>query len=252
MQAMAGELPWPWRLGRNLIDLIYPPACALCGLRLHPFEQTVCETCRRRILTESTWRCRRCGATGAGESPSPGAPCRFCPPPGACYQGVLSATRYTDASALCVARFKYQRRLELGRLMADMTVARLAEPIRDLEDRVGWVAPVPLHWLRRARRGFNQSHELARRLAHALALPLKPGLLRRRRYTRPQVRVARERRAENVRGAFVVGRAYRGAPLPGVLLVDDVVTTGATVGECARVLTEAGAAQVWVASFARA
>jgi len=139
----------------------------------------------------------------------------------------------------------------MGDLIADIMIARLAEPILSLEERVSWVVPVPLHWTRRTSRGFNQSERLAAVLAKAVGLSYRRDVLRRIRRTKMQVRLPRGQREENVAGAFVV-RPGAGASLPGILLVDDVITTGSTVRECARVLSEAGAEQVWIATFAQA
>lgn len=163
---------------------------------------------------------------------------------------------YNAPAATVVHAFKYERRMEIGRLIGDIMVARLTEPLSVLESRVKWIVPVPLHWTRRMWRGFNQSEVLATRLAESTGLPLVHALRRTRR-TRMQTRIPRSRREANVAGAF----AFKplpltdwdpAAPAPGVLLVDDVVTTGHTVTECARVLLAAGAPQVWIASFARA
>lgn len=251
MTDMKASASSPARWVRALVDLIYPPSCGLCAVRLHPFEQTVCEDCRGSMLARDSWRCPRCGATGRGEPPSPGIPCPECPDEGAAYRGVLSATRYgVPAARRCVQLFKYDRRLEMGSVMADIMVARLAEPLLALEDRIEWIVPVPLHWRRRAFRGFNQSLLLARRLSQAMEAPLKPEVLRRIRHTQMQSRLPGDKRAENVDGAFAVPRRHHGR-LPGILLVDDVVTGAHTAAECARVLAEAGAPQIWVASFAR-
>lgn len=244
-----GATPFPWL--NAAIDLLYPPACSLCRVRLHRSEQIVCDPCRGEILPSDISRCPHCGATGAGNPPSPQRPCPKCPPPGAHYRGVLAASHYRDRAARCVHLFKYERRLEMGNLMADMMVARLAEPLAVLGERVQWIVPVPLHWRRRLMRGFNQSEILAKRLADAVGAEMQPSALRRIRHTKMQVRIPKEKRAENVAGAFEVNPRFRGA-LPRVLLVDDVVTSGHTVAECARVLAAAGAEQVWVASFARA
>ncbi len=234
--------------GAAALDLLFPETCPLCGIRLTVAEQTICDPCRASVATEDEWRCARCGATGSGPSPRKGAMCRFCPAPEDHYQGALAATRYAGRAADCVKRFKYNRRLEMGRMMADLLVARVAEPARALEDRVGWIVPVPLHWTRRSTRGFNQSQILAERLGIALGLPVIPALTRDRR-TRMQTRIPHEQRAANVKDAFGFSSEYKSPP--GVLLVDDVVTTGNTVNECARVLREAGAPQVWVVCFAR-
>lgn len=235
----------------GLLDFIYPPLCALCAVRLVAFESELCDECRRAVLANPTWRCRLCGGTGTGAPPPPSGRCPLCPPLDAGYCGVLSAAPYAGEAARCVHLFKYHRRLEIGRMMAGMMVARLAEPILALEDRVSWVAPVPLHWRRRAWRGFNQAELLGRSLASAAHLSFQPRLLRRVRHTRMQVRVPAHRRADNVRGAFACA-SRQGQGIPGVLLVDDVVTSGHTVAECARVLRSAGCPEIWVASFARA
>jgi ComF family protein len=237
-------------LVRGVVDLLYPPACALCGERLVPIETELCDPCRARVLPTPEWRCRLCGATGWGPPPRRG-PCAFCPPPEADYRGVLSATTYRPEAARCVHLFKYHRRLEIGAMLARMLVSRLAEPVQVLGDRVQWVVPVPLHWRRRAWRGFNQADILGRALAAATGLAYKPDALRRVRATRRQVRVPVHRRADNVRGAFGVNRRL-GEPVPGILLVDDIVTSGHTVAECARVLRAAGSPEIWIASFARA
>ncbi|MBI3735370.1 ComF family protein [Candidatus Sumerlaeota bacterium] len=232
------------------MDLLYPPACPLCQVRLNHVEQILCDPCREKLLPIHTWRCPRCGATGDGPTPTPGHPCPKCPPPDAHYKGVLSCVRYNDLTGTCVQLFKYQRRLEMGRVMGDLMAARLSEPLLALDERIQWIVPVPLHWTRRAVRGFNQSQILARRLADAIKLPLVPALRRIKR-TKMQTRIPKEKREENVRGAFAMAPKIR-LPPPGILIVDDVVTSGHTLNECARVLTLAGAPQVWAASFARA
>jgi ComF family protein len=112
------------------------------------------------------------------------------------------------------------------------------------------VAPVPLHWWRKWTRGYNQSESVARELASTIQVPFAPRLLRRVRWTPQQVQPTREARRENVKGAF---RTAKGARLAGktVLLVDDVMTTGSTLGEAARTLRDAGAERVAVAILAR-
>jgi len=115
---------------------------------------------------------------------------------------------------------------------------------------VAVVVPVPLHWRRRWARGYNQAAALAREMAEELGAEFAPNLLRRVRHTPQQVQPTASARRENMKGAF---RARSGARLAGrtVLLVDDVMTTGSTAGEAARMLRAVGAAKVIVAVLAR-
>jgi ComF family protein len=132
----------------------------------------------------------------------------------------------------------------LGRVLAEIR----GEAIRNSE--IDLVAPVPLHWWRKWTRGFNQAEAVARELAAQLGAPFAPRLLRRVRWTARQVQLSRETRRENLRGAF---RVVRGARLAGktVLVVDDVMTTGSTLGEVARTLLSAGAERVIAVVLAR-
>lgn len=237
--------------GGAAVDFLYPPVCPLCFDRLQPGDHTVCHACRAALALRPDWRCNRCGGAGLGEGPQAGRRCRLCPPEGALWRGALSVSAYHDRAARCVQLFKYNRRLEIGELMARLMNQHLAEPLALLHGRIDCVAPVPLHWFRRLLRGFNQSDLLARELARAYRFEYDPRLLRRTRFTRRQALVPREHRAANVKGAFRL-RRYRDVRDAGVLLVDDVVTSGETVNECAKALLDAGAREIWVASFARA
>jgi ComF family protein len=132
----------------------------------------------------------------------------------------------------------------LGRMFAETRGAALRAAEIDV------VAPVPLHWWRKWTRGYNQAEAIARELAVALEVRFMPHLIRRVRWTARQVQLTREARRENLKDAF---RVRRGARLAGttVLLVDDVMTTGSTLGEVARTLRAAGVARVAVAVLAR-
>ncbi|GAC1408276.1 MAG: hypothetical protein NVSMB69_09440 [Novosphingobium sp.] len=172
------------------------------------------------------------------------APCMADPPR---HAGVHAATLYTETSRRLVLSLKHGRHLALADLLARLMIAR----IPPLEDR--WlVVPVPLHRWRLWSRGFNQSAELARRIARARGLPLLvDGLLRRKR-TPSLGGLDKRRRAEVLHGAITASpsrlAALRGA---NVLLIDDVLTSGATSDACVRALHKAGAGQVRIACFAR-
>jgi ComF family protein len=148
-----------------------------------------------------------------------------------------------------VIRLKSHHGEGLAELLGSLWIERDDRVFRDLG--VDAVVPVPLHWLRRWRRGYNQSESIARSIANHLHIPCHSSWLRRLRNTPDQTLQTPTGRRENVRGAF---RARRRARARGqaILLVDDVMTTGATANEAARALRAAGAARVVVAALARA
>ncbi|MCI4354430.1 MAG: ComF family protein [Thermoplasmata archaeon] len=163
--------------------------------------------------------------------------------------GATAAFVYVGAVARALGRLKTERRAELARPLGDLLWASL-EP-RAGELRKVAVVPVPLHPVRLAERGFNQSGLLARRVARRLGAPLWPSALTRVRDTPRQATLRRAARIANVENAFMVREPEHVAGR-SVLLVDDVWTTGATLEACARVLLEAGARAVFRSVLARA
>lgn len=164
------------------------------------------------------------------------------------YDRARAAVAYTDVARRMVQNLKFRDRTDLAPWMAGWMARVGCELMADCQV----VVPVPLHRRRFLMRGFNQAAELARPLAVEGALDFAPQALRRRRSTRQQVGLAPAQRQTNVRGAFAVNEAAAIA-IKGrrVLLVDDVLTTGATVSACASTLKRAGASGVDVLAFAR-
>lgn len=226
------------RLITGLQRAVLPTRCLLCGDPGQ--EDDLCAACRADLPWNAP-ACEHC----ALPLPQPGS-CGAClrqPPP---YARALAVWRYAGAVAQLVPRFKFHHDLAAGRLLAELAQARL-------EQWPGWqgvdqVVPMPLHAARLGRRGYNQALELARPWAGARRLPLSINMLRRTRATVPQTELDAAARRRNVRGAFAAA-ACTGAI---VLLVDDVMTTGASLGEAARTLLRAGAAEVRVLVAARA
>jgi ComF family protein len=177
--------------------------------------------------------------------PEQGPACDRCASPLLC--GQLCGACITRPPPFSRARvpFPYAYPLDalihLGRIMADR--------LRDAVPPPECLVPVPLHWRRLVTRGYNQALELARPLARELGVPLCTGICGRSRYTRPQTGLSARDRARNVRSAFRVAPAL---PYRHIALVDDVLTTGSTARELARVLLSAGAVSVEVWALARA
>jgi len=240
-------------LGRELLigaqHLIYPGCCLLCGQPLAAAQTHFCSLCHRELFADRESLCPRC-AGSIGPFTAIDGRCPACRKESFAFQQVLRLGRYEGLLREVILRLKKQRGEGLAELLGECwakeSVARFAAFHADA------MIPVPLHWRRRWQRGYNQSAALCRGLASCLNLPFHPAWLRRVRHTPQQTsRPTPAERKANVRGAF---RARTGAPLAGrtILLVDDVMTTGATASEAARALRSAGASHVVVAVLARA
>ncbi len=232
-----------------ILHWVFPTDCAVCGCpatdRQLPF---FCRECWATIRPIEGPVCPRCGRPF--DSPlalvaSPRhrcGPCREKPPAFNC---ALSPYRYEGVLEQAIHLFKYRRRDALATPLADLMLvwAHKLPPVTV-------VMPVPLHPSRLRSREFNQALLLADRIAGRLGLPLSFEQLVRVRATRPQTELDRKERARNVRRAFAV-RQPDGLAGQRVLLVDDVLTTGATVNECAKVLRRTGVESVTVLTLAR-
>ncbi|MGB0514648.1 MAG: ComF family protein, partial [Wenzhouxiangellaceae bacterium] len=218
------------RLARGLLNLSWPPLCPVCGLdsERHASCCSSCAAAQPRLAGG----CRRC----ALELPRWTERCGSCLSRPPAFDTARAGFAYRAPIATLVQRFKFNRDLAAGRALARMLAAEL---VRQQTTRPDLLVPVPLHWRRRWKRGFNQAELLCRDLSSAFgALPWM-SLLRRKRATSTQSELPAGRRRGNVRGAFDVCREFPGGT--HVALVDDVMTTGATLNECARLLRRAGA-----------
>ncbi|GAK45398.1 phosphoribosyltransferase [Tepidicaulis marinus] len=251
MQAEAGEAGKSdgaalRALMRRAGDFLLPPRCLSCGAGLDR-HYAFCAPCWSAFDFIGEPFCRITGAPFAYD-PGEGAvsAAALARPPA--FTRARAALLYNDAAARLISRLKYGDRLELAptfaRLMAQAGAGLLAEA--DL------ICPVPLHARRLLWRRFNQAAELSRALARLSGKPADPEILLRHRPTKAQVGLSAGARRRNVAGAFSL-KAGKGAKIAGkhVLLVDDVLTTGATVEACTRVLLKEGAAMVSVLTIAR-
>lgn len=243
---------------RELSHFLLPSACVACRSAVPPeMDGPLCLGCRTRLKPVSSPGCRRCGfplgtlQPVAGASPGPRATetaddCEECREWPEELTSARTATALRPPADALVHGLKYEGWTALAPLMA----ARIGQVTRGLS--VDLVVPVPTSRGRRRVRGYNQAELLARELAECLGLPfLDP--LQRRTEGPTQVSLPPDQRLANVRNAFVV-RGERTGRVVGrnVLLVDDVLTTGATAGEVAKTLVSAGAVTVHLRAFARA
>lgn len=224
-------------LGTGLLEILAPSVCLACPAT-GAHRLGLCAACRGRLRRLWPPTCAGCGRSLAAAHAPAGYRCGSCRARGSPLHRLVAVWSYQPPLDRVVKALKFERLSFLGpELAREMLRAGLEPPAADL------VAPVPLHWRRRLARGFDQAEGIARPLADALGVPWARAL-RRVRATPAQTRQTAGRgRRRNLRGAF---RARRHAPIAGrrVLLIDDVVTTGATLEAAARALRRAGARRV--------
>ena len=227
-------------------DIVLPPLCLGCGRGVSA-HGVLCGGCWSEVdFIERPL----CAVTGipfpyeAGEGAVSAA--ALANPPS--YARARAVMRYSDRSARLVHRFKYSDRMETAPAFARWLLRAGADIVADADI----VTPVPLHKRRLFSRRFNQSAELSRALAEHTGLVNMPELLVRVRATRPQVGLSGDQRRRNVAGAFKLGSGAGDMVRDRhIVLIDDVMTTGATAEACARVLVAAGAREVSVLCLAR-
>jgi competence protein ComFC len=232
---------------RALASLLYPPVCTLCSASVAA-DEYLCDECHAKAPRIVPPSCARCSEPFAGAISGP-FHCANCAHQTLHFEAAVSVYRSRGIVRRLMLDFKYGRQIYLRHLIARWLCAALDdERLRGRHFDV--VVPVPLHPTRERERGFNQAALLAQFVGERMLLPVKP-VLERLRYTTTQTAFDRAERMENLHDAF---RLRKNADVRGlrVLLIDDVLTTGSTLNECARTLKRAGASSVYAATAARA
>ncbi len=242
-------LPAPVRtLFETAFSCFAPPRCRACGTPLFAHGNPyLCPACAGTMQWIGDRACAKCGFPTESAGARDGEGCIHCLRKSLRLDAAVAVARYRHGARNLVRSFKYGGESELARPLAGMMAARLREA--DFFGAIDWIAPVALHPERKKERGFDQSGILAHRVAKATGLAARSDLLERRTETVPQVRLRRAERLRNMRDVFVANSdGVRGRR---ILLVDDVMTTGATMADCARACREAGAEKVYALVFAR-
>ena len=256
MTSAATEMPTPSRRtsftrslragARRILDVGLPPLCATCRAPVAD-QGGLCAQCWSKLTFISRPYCERLGIPFVYD-PGPGILSMEAianPPP---YNRARAAVRYDETARNMVQAFKYGDRLDLAPAMGRW----MALAGRELLTGADALVPVPLHWTRLWARRFNQAATLAKTISRQSGVPITYNTLKRVRATHQQVGLTQVERATNVQGAFRVPDESRGAVRGRrLLLIDDVLTSGATLDTCARILLRAGAANIDVLVFAR-
>jgi competence protein ComFC len=240
----------------DFLDWAYPPVCALCGEGLSQ-GKALCESCCGEMPQIAAPFCDVCGEHFKGQIDGDFS-CPNCKGISFHFEFARAAMDRSDGILELIHRLKYGSEIHLA---ADL--GRLACSAFSSDRRLGvaleekWpLVPVPLHRLRQMNRQFNQAEEISRAISIATELPVLR-LLKRVRKTETQTRLSRRQRMENLKGAFSLRKTWAmknpvaSLTTPGVILVDDVFTTGSTVNECAKVLRKAGVRRVVVLTVMR-
>lgn len=241
-----GMPPWLKRGAETALGLLLPRRCLACGATVES-DGALCVDCWPQIRFLGLPCCACCGFPFEYDQ-GPESLCAGCAGNRPVYDRARAVFAYDDASRGPVLAFKHADRIDA----APAFVRMMVQAAGDLLEGAPLITPVPLHRSRLMMRRYNQAAVLANALAAHAGLPVVPDLLVRRRRTPSQGHLGAAARRRNVQGAFAV-RAGRKAALRGrrILLIDDVMTTGATVEACARPLLRAGADAVDVLTLAR-
>lgn len=227
--------------------MLIPYKCPGCG---RAGERFICADCVRLVRPIAEPYCKRCGRQlppGVRDT----SDCRECRDAKIPFDLCRSFFSYSPPVDELIKRFKFRRNYTAGRWLVENACESYSADPEFLPEYGGadFLTPVPLHTVRRVQRGFNQSEYIAEGMGRHFGIGVS-GCLARRRYTRQQSFLPLKERAKNVRGAFAM-KKNASVQDKKVILVDDVMTSGATVYECARVLKKAGAEKIYILTIAR-
>jgi len=231
---------------RTLVELFYPSNCVGCGLAQAP-EIFLCDECRASTPRISPPFCQRCSRPFEGAIAGPFS-CPNCEDTALAFDCAVSIYQAKGVLRDLIHRFKYGGQYYLRRLLTDILLEAMKDE-RITAVPVDALVPVPLHPSRRRERGFNQAEALAQMLARKTGIPVQD-CLQRSSYTRTQTQFDRSERRRNLRNAFKL-RKNNAVAGKNLVLLDDVLTTGSTLHECAVVLHQAGAESVRAITVAR-
>ena len=234
---------------RGALDLIYPARCELCGNQLVNLEKFVCRNCSSKLPIISTPHCPICYRS----IKTRGEENRIC---GYCkldskriVEKVVALYEYRDGARELIHKYKYDKYQSLAEFLAENLFQQVNNS--NLLESVDWIVSIPLHWTRKRWRGFNQADKLAKYISKKTGVPLLSSkYFKRIKKTTPQVTLNAEHRKKNIRGAFKLNKKIK-FENSSIILVDDVLTTGATSNECARIFKKAGAKKVHLIVLAR-
>lgn len=239
-----------FRMSRSAVDFLIPPRCCLCGRSdevLFAAGISYCDDCAATLSPDPINRCERCGAE-AGPFASTKNGCTHCRNRKLKFRSVTCLAMYDGKLRKALLSAKWSFSAVPMRSLARLLVAARLSELEEL--RIDRVIPIPQHWRQRLVRNFNPAIVIAEEVARKLGVPCDVHILRRSHRTRPQKRVSVQQRFENQKGTLSVRDPHL-VKKECLLLIDDVLTTGATCSEAASLFRAAGAAECHVAVLGR-
>jgi|AntRauTorckE6833_2_1112554.scaffolds.fasta_scaffold28232_2 ComF family protein len=243
------------RASAGFLDCLYPPICEICGCGLKE-GAALCEPCSTALPRIKVPFCETCGESFQGQIDG-SFDCPNCHEVSFHFEFARAAMDRSDAILQLIHRLKYGREIHLAGELGKLACEALGDRRFGAAVEQGWpLVPVPLHRSRQRERQFNQAEEIVRAISHETGHQ-SLNLLKRIRRTVTQTRLSRKQRMENLKRAFALRTSWRGkspvtpSEVPGVILVDDVFTTGSTVDACAKILRKAGVKRVVVLTVLR-
>jgi len=235
----------------GIVSLLYPKHCAICETYIDEGFFDLCEDCWKSLPLIGSTQCQRCGAY-LGPYTKPSESCSRCEEGQfSSIKKVSAIFRYKDSAKDLIHKLKFDKRRYVAYSLADM----LAEHLKTeaFIEKIDIIVPVPLHWRREMVRTFNQSEIIASSVSKKLKIKYETNVIGRKRATKEQSRLEINERKKNLEGAFALSLVNR-FKVAGktILLIDDVMTTGTTLTECAKVLKKGNAKAIYGAVICRA
>jgi ComF family protein len=229
-----------------VLDFLIPPVCLACGEKVLK-NGGLCHSCWQELMFIEKPFCKICGLK-LPEYTSEGMECVDCLQDPPSFNAARSALKYNGTAAHLIARFKYKDRTENYKILSHWIEMAAGDLIKESDV----IMPVPLHRIRLFARGYNQSALLARKIAENADKQYSPQVLKRIKLRPPQASLGRDERINNVSNVFAVNQRHRNLISDKIVaVVDDVMTTGATLNEIAKILCDAGAKKVYCLTIAR-
>lgn len=220
------------------IDLLFPRRCPVCDGIVMPRGRLICPECLKKLSFVKNPVCKKCGKEVISDIAEF---CFDCVRHKRTFEYGRALVNYEEHAAKSMAKIKYKNKREYLDFYGEAVCVRYEKLIRRMDAQA--LVPVPVHPARRRERGFNQAELLAERIGNRLKIPVYPDMLVRNKKTMPQKGLDPSGRLKNLEEAFSAGKLFHG--VDGVILVDDIYTTGSTIEACTRALKKAGIKRVY-------